>query len=85
MTHLVNGKPLQYGADFVFAKRILSTDFLSKVAQDYCNQFGYEIPRIIDHRTGAYASHESPHAETIMWRAWAASATVGTKRKKGSR
>ncbi len=84
-THLVNGKPIQYGADFVFAKRILSAAFLTEIAQDYCNQFGYEIPRIIDQRTDAYTSHESSHAEAIMRRTWAASAAVGTKRKKGSR
>jgi hypothetical protein len=84
-THLVNGKPIQYGADFVFAKRILSAAFLTEVAQDYCTQFGCEIPRIIDHRTGACVSHESPHAEAIMRQACATSAVVGTKGKKVSR
>jgi Large polyvalent protein associated domain 29 len=83
-TQLVNGKPIQYGADFVFAKRILPAAFLTKIAQDYCNQFGYEIPRIIDHRTDAYTSHKSPHTGEIMRRALAASAAVGTKRKRVS-
>ena len=85
MTHLVNGKPLQYGADFVFVKRILSAAFLTKIAHTYCKQFGCEKPQIIDYRTGAYIPQDSPHAEAIMRRAWAASVAIGTQRKKVSR
>jgi Large polyvalent protein associated domain 29 len=72
--HVVKGQHIQYGADFVFAHRILSVAFLTKIVRASCTQFGCDMPAILEQSTEAALAQHDPPAEAMMRRAWARSA-----------
>lgn len=76
-THIVNGQTIQYGADFIFPQRILSTAFLTCVAQAYCRRYRRPMPPIREQSTGAYIPRGYPEEEEIMRLAYATTARPG--------
>jgi len=70
-THVVDGQPLHYGADFIHAQRRLSVAFLTSVAQTYCRRHRCPMPPILEQSIGgAYIPRSYVEEEEIMRLAW---------------
>lgn len=68
----VNGQRVHYGADFIFAHRKLSVDFLTKVVRTYCQQHHVEMPRIKESCGDACIDYTHPLRDTLMMLAYQA-------------
>lgn len=69
-THIVDGQPTEYGADFIHAQRKLSVAFLTKIAQAYCRRHRCPMPPILEQSTGACIPRSYAEEEAIMRLAW---------------
>lgn len=65
-THLVDGQPIHYGADFIHAQRRLSVAFLTSVAQTYCQRHRCPMPPIQEDSSGAYIPRTYAEEEAVM-------------------
>lgn len=54
---------VHFGADFIFANRRYTVDFLKTAVREVCLQYGYELAPVVDDGWGARIPHDSKEGD----------------------
>lgn len=56
----LNGERVHFGADFVFTRRQISPELMTRVAERVCKKYGVSVPQIMPGHSGAWIDRSGP-------------------------